>query len=49
MTPPPSTPPVPVPEPITLLLFGSGLASIGVAARKRFGKKSVDENEIEKE
>ncbi len=44
MTPTP-TPPEPVPEPMTILLFGTGLAGIGIAARKRFGKK--DENEIQ--
>lgn len=51
ITPTP-TPPEPVPEPMTLLLFGTGLASIGLAARRRFGKKgkteaSGDENEAE--
>jgi hypothetical protein len=28
-----------VPEPMTILLFGTGLASIGLAARRKFGKK----------
>ncbi|MCZ2389811.1 MAG: PEP-CTERM sorting domain-containing protein [Acidobacteria bacterium] len=45
MTPTPPvtpTPPQPVPEPITILLFGTGLASVGLAARKRFGKKRGD-------
>jgi len=40
--PPPTvtpTPPQAVPEPMTILLFGTGLASIGLAARRRFGKK----------
>ena len=49
MTPTPTptmspTPPEAVPEPMTLLLFGTGLASIGLAARKKFGKKDADEN-----
>lgn len=48
MTPTP-TPPEPVPEPMTLLLFGTGLASIGLAARRRFGKKSVSADEPEAE
>jgi hypothetical protein len=30
---------------MTLLLFGTGLASIGLAARKKFGKKKADETE----
>lgn len=44
MTPTP-TPPQPVPEPVTILLFGTGLASVGLAARRKFGKKGngVDE------
>jgi hypothetical protein len=34
---------------MTILLFGTGLASIGLAARRKFGKKgeSADENEEE--
>ena len=42
MTPTP-TPPEPVPEPMTILLFGTGLAGIGIAARKKFGKKEKTE------
>lgn len=50
MTPTPTptmspTPPETVPEPMTLLLFGTGLASIGLAARKKFGRKDSDEIE----
>ena len=39
------TPPEPIPEPMTILLFGTGLAGIGVAARKKFGKKEKKEVE----
>lgn len=47
-TPPPSpTPPQPVPEPVTILLFGTGLASIGIAARRKYGKKGIGETEDE--
>jgi hypothetical protein len=44
ITPTP-TPPEPVPEPMTILLFGTGLASVGLAARRRFGKKADGEGE----
>ena len=46
MTPTP-TPPQPVPEPMTILLFGTGLASIGMAARRKFGKKGESGDEKE--
>ncbi len=45
LTPTTPTPPAPVPEPMTIILFGTGLASIGMAARRRFGKKNDDEIE----
>jgi hypothetical protein len=47
-TPPfytPMPPTEPIPEPMTILLFGTGLASVGLAARRKFGKKDEDETE----
>ena len=38
-----SPPPPGVPEPMTLLLFGSGLLALGAGARRRHGRKLVEE------
>lgn len=36
-----------VPEPITLLIFGTTLASVGMAARRKIGPKVLETDEIE--
>ena len=41
------TPPEPIPEPMTIMLFGTGLASVGLAARRRFGKKRREDEKDE--
>lgn len=48
-TPPMSPTPEPVPEPMTILLFGTGLASVGIAARKRLRKNAKSEEDESEE
>lgn len=43
----PTPPTEPIPEPMTILLFGTGLAGIGLAARRKFGRRKDEEMEEE--
>ena len=44
--PPPPPPPPQIPEPMSLLLFGSGLLALGAGARRRYGRKQLEEKTL---